>query len=372
MPPLSVLIKPASSSCNLRCRYCFYNDIAEKREIKNNGLMSEQTLECVVKRVLSEATDVCTFAFQGGEPTLVGLDFYKRLIVLEQKYNVNHCKIHNAIQTNGIVIDEEWASFLAAQNFLVGISLDGPPEIHNLNRIDAKEEGTYNKVIKTIRLFDKYQVEYNILYVVTSATAKHPEKIYRYFKKQGFQYLQFIPCLDPYGNERGQCAFSLTPELYAGFLKKTFDLWYADIKKGDIVSIRFFDNLVGMVAGFRPEACGMSGTCQCQFVIEADGSVYPCDFYAFDKYKIGNIFNDSFKKMFHSEQARQFIIESQAMCSDCQKCRWYPLCRGGCRRDRDYQESSILGKNYFCSALQSFFVYSAAKLGELTMLIRPY
>ncbi len=369
MPPLSVLIKPASSSCNLRCKYCFYYDIAEKRDVKNFGIMTADTLKTIVKKLLSEATGSCSFAFQGGEPTLAGLDFYKQLIRFQKEYNLNGCKINNAIQTNGIVIDDDWAQFLAENDFLVGISLDGPPEIHNHNRIDEGDDGTSNRVMKTIRLFDKYKVKYNILYVVTALSAKHPEKIYRYFKKQGYEYWQFIPCLDPYGDERGNSAFSLTPELYADFLKTTFDLWYQDIIGGNIISIRYFDNLVRMAAGMRPEACGMSGVCQCQFVIEADGGVYPCDFYVFDDYKMGNILDNSFKELFERDVTRDFIKKSCYVDPECKQCRWFGLCRGGCRRDRDYNGDQVLQKNYYCEALKSFFEYSASRLMHLSRMI---
>lgn len=182
MPPISLLIKPASSNCNLSCNYCFYHDIAENRTIANYGMMDIGLLEKVVQKALEYADHVCTFAFQGGEPTLIGLEFYKKLIEFEKKYNKKKVQINNAIQTNGLRIDEDWARFLAENRFLVGISLDGPKDIHDANRVDAKEGGSFNRVMNTIGFFDKYKVEYNVLCVVNGYVARHANKIYNFFK----------------------------------------------------------------------------------------------------------------------------------------------------------------------------------------------
>ena len=165
MPPISVLIKPASSLCNMRCKYCFYADITDNREVKSYGIMSEETLENLIKKAFEYASGSATFAFQGGEPTLAGLDFYRKLLQLEQKYNVKKIPVQNAIQTNGYVIDEEWAKFLAENKFLVGLSLDGTRDIHDSLRVDAAGKGTFSRVEKTAKLFKKHGVEFNILCV---------------------------------------------------------------------------------------------------------------------------------------------------------------------------------------------------------------
>jgi len=168
MKAISVLIKPASGNCNLRCKYCFYNSIIRSRETENYGMMDLNTLEILVKKVFESADIACTFAFQGGEPTLVGLDFYKTLIELQKKYNTKNIQVNNALQTNGIVIDENWAKFLNKNNFLVGLSLDGPKDIHDTNRIDMNKKGSFNIVMNTVRLFNKHGVEYNILFVINA------------------------------------------------------------------------------------------------------------------------------------------------------------------------------------------------------------
>ena len=365
MPPVSLLIKPASSNCNLRCEYCFYHSIAENRQIDSYGIMDTETLEVLVKKALEYSDDICTFAFQGGEPTLAGLEFYKKLIEFVTKYNNKNVKINYAIQTNGIIIDDKWAEFLAANNFLVGLSLDGPKDIHDSHRVMPNGKGSYSRVIETVSLFNKYNVEYNILFVVTSNVARYINKIYKFFKSQGFKYLQFIPCLDPLGEQPGGYKHSLSPERYAFFLKTLFDQYYTDIKKGDTISIRYFDNIIGSAMGYKPEACGMFGVCSCQFIIESNGGVYPCDFYVIDEWCLGNYNEDSFEDIINSEKAQEFIEVSKYIDPNCSGCRWFHLCRGGCRRDR---EPFVDGKpvlNRYCPAFMEFFEYAGNRIFEL-------
>lgn len=369
MPPLNLLIKPASGNCNLRCKYCFYRSITLNRSVESYGLMSISLLEELVKKSLEYADGYCTFGFQGGEPTLVGLGFYRKLVEYESNYNTKKVQIYNALQTNGMVIDEEWAKFLAENRFLVGISLDGPKDIHDINRVGINNSGSFSQVMHAIDLFNKYNVEYNILTVVNSVTSRHISKIYNFFMKQGFKHLQFIPCLDPLNEEPGRHEYSLTPKRYAYFLKTLFSLWYEDIKNGRFVSIRHFDNLVGMIMGYQPENCGMSGVCTCYFVIEADGSTFPCDFYVIDDWKLGNIKNTSFYDMKNSERGTRFVEASKTVAPDCMKCPYFKLCRGGCRRNREPFRNELPGLNYYCKSYREFFEYAGEKLKELAAII---
>lgn len=369
MPPVSLLIKPASSLCNLKCKYCFYHSIAEGRTIGSFGIMSTDILEHLVKKALKYAESTCTFAFQGGEPTLAGLYFFRKLAELQKRYNTRNVRIVNAIQTNGLVIDEEWCDFLAGNNFLVGISLDGPKDIHDMNRMDESNRGSYSKVMSAINLLKKHEVEYNILTVVNSVTARHINKVYSFLKKNDFRYLQFIPCLDPLGENPGYHSYSLTPEKYAYFLKTLFDLWYSDIIKGYKVSIRYFDNLVGMVMGYPPESCGMSGKCTCYFVAEADGSIYPCDFYVIEEWCLGNIREVDFKELLKTSNSTRFIDVSRHVDLQCESCKWIGICRGGCRRNR---EPFIDGKpvlNYYCTAYKEFFSHAYERLCYIAHMI---
>lgn len=359
MPPISLLIKPASSACNMRCRYCFYNAIAENRENAFEGMMTLETLEDIVKEALEAAEEFCSFAFQGGEPTLRGLDFYRTLVELVNKYNHKRLTIHYAIQTNGIAIDNEWAAFLAENAFLVGLSLDGPEEIHNLNRKMQNNDVSYNKVIKAARIMTKHKVEFNILCVVTGRGAKRINKTYNFFKKQGFRYLQFIPCLEPLELQRGSSDFHLSIEEFTNYLITLFDLWYNDFIKGEYISIRHIDNLIHIIMGHPAELCSMNGHCSIQYVVEGDGGVYPCDFYVYDKWRLGTIGKDSLFDMKNNSIAEEFIKDSLIIPDKCRSCTHFLICRNGCRRDRDTEEKI----NYYCEAWKSFFDYALPKIG---------
>ena len=234
MPPLSLLIKPASGSCNMRCEYCFYTDETEHRAVASLGRMSEETARIMVDKALAYADGDCTFSFQGGEPTLAGLPFFRAL----SDYAGNHpnpkgVRVHYAIQTNGFGIDDEWAEFLSKHQFLVGLSLDGPAELHDLNRRDNQGKRTHDRIMKTVRLFEKHKVEYNILCVVTGKNAKSIQRIYQFYKKNNFKWLQFIPCLEPLEQERGTESYHLSVRSYGDFLTRIFDLWYQDLQKGE-------------------------------------------------------------------------------------------------------------------------------------------
>lgn len=367
MPPLSLLIKPASGGCNLCCEYCFYHDEQQNRETFSYGMMSEETLEILIKKALEYARGQCSFGFQGGEPTLRGLDFYRRAVELQKKYNVHGVRIVNAIQTNGLLIDNDWARFLHENRFLVGLSLDGTKEIHDASRLDPQGKGTFNRVLQAAQKLTAHQVEFNLLTVVTGRTAGSIAKIYSFYRRSGLLYQQYIPCLDPLGEERGSSPWSLTPEKYGAFLKTLFDLWYRDVTAGRFIFIRYFENLLGMLLGRPPEHCGLSGQCAVQNVVEADGSVYPCDFYCLDSWRLGNIRENSWKEMSEGETARRFLAEGSMGRDQCRTCKYGPICRGGCRRDR---EPLGAGENFFCQAYQEFFAYALPRLQELARFLR--
>lgn len=362
--PLMLLVKPVSGSCDLRCRYCFYADEAQKRDRVSYGRMSAETLELLVREALSQAVGGCTFAFQGGEPTLAGLDFYKKLLELEKRYNRRHIPVQHAVQTNGCSLDRDWAAFFARNRFLVGLSLDGTREVHDAYRRDAAGEGSFQRVQRAAQLLQQAGVDFNVLTVVTNQTVRSIGKIYGYFKRNGLRYQQYIPCLDPLGEERGQTEYALTPEGYGEFLCRLFDLWYADLSHGDYVYIRYFENLAAMLLGRPAESCGMSGQCACSFTVEADGSVYPCDFYVLDPYLLGHIGEQSFAEMAAGEAARAFVEPSRLVDEKCRSCRWGALCRGGCRRDREPAVGGVLQRNYFCPAFERFFDYAAPRLRQ--------
>ena len=364
MYPINLLIKPASGNCNFKCKYCFYEDITENREISSYGFMSLNTLEIIIKKALYFSVSSCGFMFQGGEPTLVGLDFYKKVIEYVKKYNTKNLEIFYCIQTNGYLLDEDWAKFLSENNFLVGISLDGIKETNDINRITKDNIGTYDIVLDKINLLKKYNVEFNVLTVITSQVAKNINKIYNFYKENNIIYQQYIPCLNPIGDTRLK-EYSLTPKLYGNFLCNLFDLWYKDITNNHFVYNRYFENLVGILKGYRPEACGMAGMCNIQNVVEADGSVYPCDFYVLDDYKIGNLLQDDFIQIHKNRQNLKFIENSIKVEDACKECKWANLCRGGCRRDRDRLLDGNIGINYYCDSYKKFFEHSIDRLLKL-------
>lgn len=364
MPPVNVLIKPASGSCALRCRYCFYADESQNRSTPDFGMMSEETLEQIVKKVLTYADDSCTIGFQGGEPTLRGLDFFERLIRLEKRHNLKKVQISHVIQTNGMHLDEKWAAFFKRNRFLVGLSMDGGAAVHDSLRVDALGQGTHQRVMNAVELLRKYRVDFNILCVVTRLNVDRVEEIYRFFMENGLVYQQYIACLDPLGAPRGSQPYSLLPEDYGAFLVRLFDLWYEDRMAGKFVYNRYFENLAGMLLGYPPEQCGM-GRCSPQLVVEADGSVYPCDFYMLDDYCIGNLNTDTMQDITARWERSDFVKEGGMGLEKCRGCQWFPLCRGGCRRDRQELELHGVGTNYFCPAYQKFFSHAVPKLVTL-------
>lgn len=363
MPPLNLLIKPSSSACNMACSYCFYYDVAANRMCGFKGFMQEAMLEKLVKEALEYADVFCNFAFQGGEPTLVGLEFYQKLLEFQKKYNIKNLRIHNSIQTNGTLIDEKWATFFAKNGFLVGLSIDGTRQIHDKNRKDKKKQGTFERIMQTVKLFEKHRVAYNVLSVVTGEAAKQIVEIYQFFKKQGFSYLQFIPCLEPFSEEKGEGGYAMTVKDYESYLITLFDAWLEDLRNGRYVSIRHLDNWMGIMLGRAPEACSMQGRCSIQFVVEGDGDVYPCDFYVLDEWLLGNVKDMTLQQMISSKPAKQFVSESIPLPEDCKSCRYVQLCRNGCKRDRIAQQNQA-DKLFYCDAIKSFFTQREKQIEE--------
>ncbi len=371
MPPISVLIKPASSNCNLRCQYCFYHDEAAKRSIGSFGFMRIETLESIIKNALNYASGSCTFGFQGGEPMLAGLDFFRTVVALQNKHNTRRLPIYNALQTNGTLIDDAWADFFRENGFLVGVSLDGDESLHNLYRKGADGKGTFSDVMHGIETLKRSGAEFNILTVVTAQTARRAKEIYEFFMRNGLVYQQYIPCLEPIEEQRTKHRYLLTPELYARFMKNLFDAWYNDRKKGVFVYNRYFENLILRLNGYPVESCDMTGVCSLQYAVEADGSVYPCDFYMLDSYCIGNINANSLKEIDQACFRSGFIQQSEKLSPKCFSCRWGNLCRGGCRRHRVCNEADHSCLNYYCEAYCELFPYIVPRLLELTLASAP-
>ena len=362
MRSVTFLIKPASSLCDMRCRYCFYHDISDIREVKSMGIMAEDTAEALVRSAFAavEPGGFVQFTFQGGEPTLAGLDFFRGFMALEEKYRPKDIQAGHSIQTNGLHLNEEWARFLKAHQFLVGISIDGNQAIHDAHRLDAAGKGTWDRVTEALALLDRHGVETNLLCVVSAMVAKNPQKVYASLRKLGDHPLQFIPCLDPLEAERGGEAYSLKPEAYGRFLCGLFDCWYRDWKAGNYISIRTFDDYLRILMRLPPSACATSGACGSYLVVEGDGGLYPCDFYVLDEWKIGNIREMGVEEALSSPVSRAFVADGARRPENCRSCPWLPLCRGGCKRDWTRQR-----KNYYCGSFDAFFRYALPRLQEM-------
>jgi len=349
MTDVDILIKPVSGLCNMRCDYCFY---CEKRDNphSHSQVMSDEVTQALVQKTFSVSTKSISFAFQGGEPTLAGLDFYRRFVTLVQKYQPGDVQVYYSIQTNGLTIDTAWCDFFREHNFLVGISIDGDQEIHDMLRKDRAGEGTYARAISAFFLLQNQGVDTNVLCVVTRYSTEQGEHVYQSLKNIGGRYIQFIPCLDPISQNRGWQSYSLSPEGYGRFLKSVFSVWYKDWAMGNYHSIRLFDDFVRILAGGTPATCASSGRCGRYLLVEADGTSYPCDFYAQEQWKLGNIVDDDFLSILNSPHALEFLSESSHRPERCGRCAYFSVCRGGCRRDwTDTRD------NYYCKAFKAFF-----------------
>lgn len=340
MNAFAVLIKPASSLCNMRCAYCFYHSTSSARENPSYGLMGEATAHALVDRAFSHLPSPfsVSFLFQGGEPTLAGLPFFREFIRYAKERLPARCEVRYALQTNGLLIDEDWCAFLKENRFLVGLSLDGDKDVHDLLRIDAAGKGTFSRVLAAAKLFDKIGVDYNILTVVTRTLERRIRAVWNTYQKLGFRYLQFIPCLPPFDGAEEKHA--LTPALYATFLKESFALWADGIRRGNYVSVRFFDNLVLLLRGMPAEQCGLSGRCRFQFVTEADGGIYPCDFYCLDEFRCGNVSADTLETIEKSAAGQAFLADAAQWSPLCGGCSYRSICGGGCKRYQSFYFST--------------------------------
>lgn len=287
-----------------------------------------------------------------------------------KKYNRRGLQVHNAFQTNGLLIDEAWCRFLAENNFLVGVSIDGIQEVHDAYRHDKKGGATYERIVRAMELMDSCGVEYNILTVVNQRTIEHIKEIYKEYRKRGWNYQQYIACLDPLEEGHQKTEYAITAENYGVFLNKLFDLWYKDWKKNRQPYIRQFENYISLLLGYPPEACDQRGVCGVQYVVEADGGAYPCDFYMLDEYRLGNFNEQKVAEMDEKRKEKEFIKRSRKLDPACTKCSYYSLCRGGCQRHRDLVTGADVYRNHLCAGYKMFFEHCEGRLKEIAKTVR--
>jgi uncharacterized protein len=334
-PLNSVLIKPTGPDCNLACSYCFYLEKAELFSQTSVHRMSPAIQEELIRQVMQQSGSSVSLAWQGGEPTLIGLDFYKRAIELELKYGHNQ-SVGNGLQTNGLLLDKDWASFLNEYDWLVGISLDGPEHIHNHYRFDKGQKATHKRVEENAIMLLQEGVAANAMCCVTSYSAQFPDELYAYYKGLGYNYMQFIPVVEADKNDPSKAAdFSVSAEDYGQFLVRMFDLWLADFVDGaPTTSVRHFDSVFYTYVGLEPPDCSLMKECAPYVVVEHNGNVYSCDFFVEQKWRLGNIMNDRIINMLNSKTQQTFGSAKAMLPRDCRQCSWLRNCYGGCTKDR--------------------------------------
>ena len=348
----SLLIKPASAVCNLDCSYCFYLDrAADPYKSLPARSMSMETLERLVDSFLFYSYPNSVFAFQGGEPTLAGPAFFEKLVEWQKQYGRDGQAVSNALQTNGILIDERWCTLFREYHWLIGISIDGPEELHDLYRVNKAGHGTWRKVMNGIETMQKHKVDFNVLCVLSQANVEKPKEVYKFFRGLGIDYIQYIP-LSEFDNEGNRLPFTITPEQYGRFMCETFDLWWPERRK---VRIRYFDNIAEGLAGQRPGNCTMHETCDSYVVVEYNGDVYPCDFFVEASWKLGNVNLDSWPELARKQKRFQFAAKKTLPHPECEVCEWQSLCHGGCPKHRKDPRRQFEDLDYFCSAYKMVF-----------------
>lgn len=349
----SLLIKPAGPDCNVNCDYCFYR--CKKSLFGDKPCrMSDEVLETLVRDYLALGFPLNHFAFQGGEPTLMGLDFYQRFTDAQARYAATGQIVTNALQTNGILLDDAWCEFLASNGFLVGISLDGPQDLHDAYRKDYAGNGTFARVMAAIDRCRAHSADFNILVLLNNLNVAQPDRLWEFFVAQDFRYLQFIPCAERSADDPNQLApYSIAAEQYGAFLCRIFDLWVEEIP--NLRSVRIFDSILQNLAELPASECTFGRECLDYIVIEHNGDAYCCDFYVQPDCYLGNIAQTPIGQLAESPVRRQFAERKRQLTAKCLVCRHLRLCRGGCPKDRAVLSGSFGALNYFCPAYKMLF-----------------
>ncbi len=363
MQPFTLLIKPSGSDCNLDCKYCFYKHRASGVG-QGRQRMSDEVLERLVKDYMQLKFPLAGFAWQGGEPTLMGLDFYKKVVELQKKYGCPGQEVGNSLQTNAVLIDDKWGPFLHESNFLVGISIDGPKEFNDYYRLDHSGAGTYDKVLRAIKTCKEHKVEFNTLTLLNNINAEHPDRVFDFLIENGVKFLQFIPCVELDPETDKVTDFSITPAQYGEFLCRIFDRWfeYGPTK----LSIRDFDSILSYYVAGKHTICTFDKQCSQYIVIEYSGDAFTCDFFVEPKWRLGNIFETPIEKLAASSKKRTFARAKQNLCNKCLVCRHLAICRGGCMKDRAPFDRDNFGKeSYFCESYKRFFDYTIPRFMQI-------
>lgn len=359
-PLNTIVIKTVGSQCNLNCEYCFY--LNKELKYTDETLMSEETLSVFISQMMEQSGNSFGIVWQGGEPSLAGAGFFRKAINMMQQYGEGKNKlISNLLQTNGYSINNELINVLSDYSFLIGLSLDGPEEIHNTYRKTASGKGSWKQVMNSWEKLQSRQIATNILCCITSLSAKQPENIYQFFKKHQMNWLQFIPVMEKKAAEQ-MADFSLTPDKWGIFLCDIFDLWHFDfITNNSAPSIRFIEDAFHSHLGFDAPECTFAESCGNYLVLEQNGDVFSCDYLVSENTKLGNIHEIKLIDMLNSRQQYNFGDEKKNIHIDCNNCQWLKHCYGGCPKYRDLQSR----KYYFCESWKMFLNYSNLRFKPL-------
>ncbi len=371
-----VMAKPSGSACNLRCEYCFFLK-KEKLYPNSNFRMSDEVHEAYIKQLLSaHQVPQITVAWQGGEPTLMGLDFFRRSLELQKKHKKTGTRIENTFQTNGVLLNDDWCRFFHDNSFLVGLSMDGPQELHDHYRKDRGGHGTFERVMRAARLLKEHEVEFNILCTVNRRNADHPLRVYRFFRDElQAQYLQFIPVVER-DNESGfqeGCKVtdrSVRPEQWGRFLIEIFDEWVRrDIGRTFVLN---FDGALAGWLGLAGTVCIFGPTCGEGMALEHNGDLYSCDHFVEPNYYLGNILDRPLIDLAASEEQRRFGQDKRdSLPGYCKNCRFLAICNGECPKNRLLETpDGESGLNYLCEGYRAFFSHADRPMRIMAELLR--
>ena len=366
MREFSLLIKPVSFDCNMACDYCFYQR-AEELYGAGAHCMSDEVLEAMVGQLLGLGFTESSFCWQGGEPMTAGLPFFRKVMAAQMRLGGSGQVVANAVQTNGTLIDRAWASLFSRYRTFVGVSLDGPREVHDVHRLTRDGRSTFDRTMAGVAELRARDVEFNILCVVSDANITRGAEVFRYFVDQGFRHLQFIPAVEGDG-AGGPQPFTVDGEAYGAFLCEVFDAWAACEEPRPCV--RLFDAVVEAMIYDRPRFCILAGRCDSYLLVEHTGDVYPCDFFAYDEWRLGNLLETPLGELYMNDRHRAFAAQKSAADGACGDCTWWSICHGGCVKDRIAFGGPATDRTPLCAGLKRFFDHAAPELRRVADRIR--
>lgn len=362
-----LIVKPVGWRCNLRCEYCFYGS-CPLQQASEATTMNDETLTRVITEGLAANPQVAEFDWLGGEPLMAGLPFYQRVVDLQRQHRRAGQRVINRVQTNGVLLDSTWAQFFSTHGFTVGVSLDGPPRLHDHFRRDEQGRGTADKVMKAIELLRQYRVYHGVICVVNSHNVHYPESVFNFFVQSGIHRLAFNHAKG-LADDGQPLPTTVSPAEYAEFMCRIFDLWLA--RDNQEIVIRQFKSILHSFLGGRYRMCVFSDRCHTLFGVEHDGEVYPCeDHPGEDWLSFGNI-HDGLDSILNHPNRQRFMTRVASAKAACHSCRWWDVCQGGCPRDYYLGTPAAVHRNRMCQAHRTLFTHVQEKIKPFVRLDTP-